>query len=502
MSAQNTAVTGIPDGDTPFTLGVASGDPEPGSVVLWTRLAPDPYTPGGGLPTCGAIPVGWQIADDEHFASVRQQGVFDAPAADGHSVHVDVRGLDADRPYFYRFRTGPWISPTGRTRTAPLPGATLTARRFGLADCAQYRDGYYTAYAHLAAEDIDAVLFVGDYVYEYPIDAQGGARRLTGAPLPDFLNHTTRTLDDYRVRHALFKSDPDLQAAHAAHPWYVTWDDHEVENNYAGDVSQHADPVPVFRARRAAAYRAYWENMPLREAQRPTGPDMRLYRRFCYGRLAQLDVLDTRQYRSDQAYGDGWQYPGPQSEDPSRTMTGAAQERWLLDGLRASTATWNLLVQQVAFSRRANSTAAHSRVSMDTWDGYPAARARVLAGAEQAGLDGLVVLSGDAHVHHAFDVLRDFHDPGSPTAAVEFLASSVSSGSDGADRPRDWAVMTDANPHMRFYNGRRGYVILTLTPERVRADFRTLPYVTRPGAPVGTAASFVSEIGRPGLVRA
>lgn len=486
--------------DNPFTLGVASGDPLPDSVVLWTRLAPRPYEVGNGLPADGAVDVQWELASDESFRQVVQRGTVPAPAADNHTVHLDVRGLAPAATYWYRFRAGQWFSPVGRTRTAPAADASVTGgARFGLLSCQQYDEGYYTALAHLAAEDLDAVFFVGDYIYENAINAQAGARNYTDRTLPDFFAHWTWSLDDYRLRYALGKSDPDLQAAHAAHPWYVTWDDHEVENNYAGDISQNNDPVDVFRTRRAAAYRAYWENMPLREACRPNGPDALLYRRFQYGRLAQFDILDTRQYRSDQAYGDGWQYPGPESDDPARTLTGDEQERWLLDGFRASTARWNVIPQQVAFSRRKNTTADRSTLSMDAWDGYPASRERVLAGVRQAGIANLAVLSGDVHVHYAMDIKEDWDDPGSRTLGVEVVGTSVSSGFDGDEHPDDWNLMLAANPHMKYYDGRRGYAVVSLDDTHLQADYRTLTGVLTPGAPVSTAARFVSEAGAPGF---
>ncbi|MGK5547635.1 alkaline phosphatase D family protein [Streptomyces sp. URMC 127] len=490
-----------PLSENPFTLGVASGDPLPDSVVLWTRLAPRPHEPGNGLPAEGSIDVRWELAEDDTFRRVVQSGTPPAPAADNHTVHLDLRGLEPDRVYWYRFRADRWISPTGRTRTAPRPDAAVAAARFGLISCQQFDEGYYTALGHLAREDLDAVFFVGDYIYENAINAQGGARKLAD-PLPPFYDHWTITLDDYRQRYALYKSDPELQAAHAAHPWYVTWDDHEVANNYAGDISQDNDPVDRFRARRAAAYRAYWENMPLRRPQRPDGPDMNLYRRFSYGRLAQFDVLDTRQYRSDQAYGDGWHTPGPESRDPARTITGDAQERWLLDGFHASTATWNVVAQQVALSQHKETPDDDARVSMDTWDGYSASRDRVLAGVEQAGVRNLVVLTGDDHVHFAYDIKKDFDDPDSATLGVELLGTSVSSGFDGEERPSDWETTLAANPHLKYYDARRGYVVVTLDPQQVRGDFRTVTKVTTPGAPITTAATFVSEAGRPGLQQA
>ncbi|MFE0188828.1 alkaline phosphatase D family protein [Streptomyces sp. NPDC058989] len=484
--------------ENPFTLGVASGDPQPGSVVLWTRLAPRPYESGGGMPNA-RVTVRWEVAYDERFTRLAGRGRADAHPEFNHSVHIEPTGLAPDRVYYYRFRAGSWISPVGRTRTAPARGARISALKLAAVSCQAYHDGYFTAYRHLAQEDLDVVFHLGDYLYEYPVGATGGARNYTDRKLPALFNRETVTLEDYRLRYALYRSDPDLQAAHAAHPFVVTWDDHEVENNYASDISEDNLPPAEFLVRRAAAYRAYWENQPLRRPQRPNGPDARLYRRLQFGQLAQFDILDTRQYRSDQAYGDGWHTPGPESEDPGRTLTGAAQERWLIDGWRQSTARWNVVPQQVTFSERRNATGPGYQVSMDAWDGYAASRARVLAGAESAGVDNLVVLTGDVHVHYAFDIKKDFKDPASRTAGVEFVTTSIASGKDGADKPANWATYMAANPHLKFYNGRRGYVTVTLDQDTARADYRTVSAVTTPGAPVATAASFVSEAGDPGL---
>ncbi|MER7163395.1 alkaline phosphatase D family protein [Streptomyces lydicus] len=485
--------------ENPFTLGVASGDPQPGSVVLWTRLAPRPYEPSGGGMPHARVTVRWEVAYDEHFTRLAGRGRAEAHPEFNHSVHIEPTGLAPDRVYYYRFRAGSWISPVGRTRTAPARSARLSQLKLAAVSCQAYHDGYFTAYRHLAQEDLDVVFHLGDYLYEYPVGAHGGARAYTDRTLPALFDRETVTLEDYRLRYALYKSDPDLQAAHAAHPFIVTWDDHEVENNYASDISEDALPPAEFLIRRAAAYRAYWENQPLRRPQRPDGPDARLYRRLQYGRLAQFDILDTRQYRSDQAYGDGWHTPGPESEDPRRTLTGATQERWLIDGWRQSTARWNVLPQQVTFAERRNATGPGYQVSMDAWDGYPASRERVLAGAEAAGVDNLVVLTGDVHVHYAFDIKRDFTDPGSRTAGVEFVTTSISSGKNGADKPANWETYLAANPHMKFYNGRRGYLTVTLDEATARGDYRTVSAVTTPGAPVRTAASFVTEAGDPGL---
>ncbi|MEV6328625.1 alkaline phosphatase D family protein [Streptomyces sp. NPDC051909] len=485
--------------ENPFTLGVASGDPQPGSALLWTRLAPRPYETGGGLPADARVTVTWELAHDERFRRGLRRGTALAHPEFDHTVHVEADGLAPGRDYFYRFLVGDWSSPVGRTRTAPAPGARPTSLTFAAVSCQAYHDGYFTAYRHLADEDLDVVFHLGDYLYEYAVNATGGARAYTDRRLPDVFDRETLTLEDYRLRYALYKTDPDLRAAHAAHPFAVTWDDHETENNYAGGIPENGVPPEEFLIRRAAAYRAYWENLPLRRPQRPAGPDMRLYRRLRFGRLAQFDILDTRQYRSDQAYGDGWRTPGPESEDPARTLTGATQERWLLDGWQASRATWNIVPQQVVFSERRNLPTAAYKLSMDSWDGYPASRRRILAGAEAAGVENLMVLTGDVHVAYGLDIKADFRDPSSRTVGTELVATSVSSGKNGSERPANYDNLTRANPHMRFYDGRRGYVTVALGEDSARADFRTVSAVTTPGAPVTTAASFVTEAGSPGL---
>ncbi|WP_327269725.1 alkaline phosphatase D family protein [Streptomyces sp. NBC_01218] len=487
--------------DDPFTLGVASGDPLPDSLLLWTRLAPRPYETGGGLPAA-RVRVGWELAHDERFRRVVRRGTVTAHPEFAHSVRTEVRGLEAGRTFYYRFRTGGWTSETGRTRTAPDPHARNRAVRLAAVSCQAYHDGYFTAYRHLAAEDVDAVFHLGDYLYEYAVTPTGGARAYTDRVLPDLFDRETLTLDDYRSRYALYKSDPDLRAAHAAHPFVVTWDDHETENNYAGDVPENSVPAEEFLLRRAAAYRAYWENQPLRTPQRPTGPDMRLYRRLRFGRLAQFDILDTRQYRSDQAYGDGWKVPGPESEDPARTLTGATQERWLIDGWRTSRATWNVVPQQVTFAQRRDVPTDAYKLSMDSWDGYPASRQRVLDGAESAGVENLLVLTGDVHVAYGFDLKKDFDDPASRTVGTEIVTTSVTSGKNGSVKPANWNNQMAANGHLKFYDGRRGYALVSLEGDHARADFRAVDAVTTPGAPVRTAGSFVTEAGNPGLTPA
>ncbi|MFE6409090.1 alkaline phosphatase D family protein [Streptomyces sp. NPDC057837] len=484
--------------DDPFTLGVASGDPLPDSVLLWTRLAPQPFAEDGGLGQQRVV-VYWEVALDEWFGFVEHRGVATAHPEYAHSVHVDVKGLMPDSEYYYRFRVGAWISPTGRTRTAPAADSNTDGMRLAAVACQAYQDGYYTAYRHLAEEDVHVVFHLGDYLYEYAVDSAGGARRYTDRKLPDVFNRETTTLADYRLRYSLYKTDPDLQAAHAQHPFVVTWDDHEVENNYAGAIDEKGGAQDQFLVRRAAAYRAYWENQPLRAEQLPQGPDARLYRRLAWGSLAQFDILDTRQYRTDQAYNDRPHAPGAESDDPARTLTGEAQERWLLDGWRASGALWKVMPQQVCFSQRKFDLTAPARVSMDAWDGYRASRARVMAGAKAAGVANWMVLTGDVHVGYAFDIKEDFDDPASRTVGTEFTCTSIASGGDGTEKPSDWETYMKANPHMKYFDGRRGYVRVELGQENAQVDFRTVSAITKPGGTIATTASFVTEVGSPGL---
>ncbi|MET4921774.1 alkaline phosphatase D family protein [Streptomyces sp. PSRA5] len=482
----------------PFTLGVASGDPHPDTALLWTRLAPEPYTADSGLPA-ERVEVEWEVAHDERFTLIVRSGTATAHPEFHHSVRVEVPGLSADRFYHYRFRVGTWISPVGRTRTAPAAGALITRLKFATLSCQAYYHGYFTAYKHLAAEDLDVVVHLGDYLYEYAVTAEGGSRKYTDRTLPAHYNSETVTLEDYRLRYGLYKSDPDLMAAHAAHPFVVTWDDHETENNYADETPENDVPPEEFLLRRAAAYRAYWENQPLRAPQQPYGPDMRLYRRLHFGQLAQFDILDTRQYRSNQVQGANWQVPGAESKDPGRTMTGETQERWLLNGWQSSKATWNLLAQQVTFAQRRDRPGAGFKLSMDAWDGYTASRERVLDGAKAAGLDNLMVLTGDVHVGYGFDLKADFDDPKSRVVGTEIATTSVSSGMDGAEKPSNWSNLTSANPHMKYYDGRRGYTTFTLARDRATVTFNTLTAVTKPGSALTRAASFVTEAGNPGL---
>ncbi|WP_460415705.1 alkaline phosphatase D family protein [Planifilum fimeticola] len=480
----------------PFTLGVASGDPMPDSVVLWTRLAPDPLN-GGGMPPRD-IPVRWEVAADEGFRRIVQSGTAYARSDLAHSVHVEVSGLQPDRQYFYRFKAGSELSPVGRTKTLPAPDAAVPVFTFAFASCQHFEHGYYTAYRRMAEEDLDLILHLGDYIYEH-----GTGEYLS--PSGNVRSHNSRkpqTLEEYRNRHALYKTDPELQKAHAAFPWVVVWDDHEVENNYAGTVPQGEEERRDFIRRRTAAYRAYYEHMPLRSRFMPRQGGIQLYRRFRCGNLADFHVLDTRQYRDDQANGDGWKPPSRESTEPNRTLLGAEQERWLLKGLERSEAQWNVIAQQVFFSKKDVRIGDGELLNMDSWDGYPANRDRILKFITHKGISNLVVLTGDVHSNWANEIKADFDRPDSPTVGVEFVGTSITSDGDGFDTRSDIRRILAENPHIKFFNGQRGYVRCTVTPDTWRTDYRVLPYVSRPDAPITTRATFVVENGRPGLRRA
>ncbi|WIM96505.1 alkaline phosphatase D family protein [Actinoplanes oblitus] len=479
----------------PFTLGVASGDPEQDGFVLWTRLATTPLADDGlgGMPD-RTIRVHWELAADERFRRVVRRGSVAARPESAHAVHVELQGLLPGREYFYRFHAERYTSPVGRTRTAPPWWATGGSLAMSFVSCSQYEHGYFTAYRRLAEDEPELILHLGDYQYEYQA---GTYVAPTGNPR-DHQGPETVTLANYRQRHAQYKTDPDLQAAHAVAPWAVVFDDHEVENNWADEVPEQPDPN--FLARRAAAFQAYYENMPLRRTSIPRGIDMQLYRRIRWGRLANFHLLDTRQFRDDQGCGDGYK-DCPAAVDPARSITGAEQEAWLLDGFHRSTARWDILGQQVFFGQRDNNAGPQKVLSMDSWDGYQASRQRITQGWVDAHVRNPVVLTGDVHAHWADELKLDYDDPTSKTVGTELVCSSITSTGDGADVPSGTHPWAAWNPHLKFYNNQRGYVRTRITPDSLTADFVVLPYVSTPGAPAHTRASFAIEDRVPGLTK-
>jgi len=484
----------VPAGDYPFTLGVASGMPRSDSVVLWTRLAPHPHAAAGGLPA-RAFAVRWELAEDEGFSRGLRSGDVTALPEHAHSVHVEVGGLASGARFFYRFLAGGMASPIGRTRTAPAIDADVARLRLALASCQHYEQGAFVAHRELAARDLDFVLFVGDYIYEsthprYRIRPHEG-------PVP-------QTLDDYRARHATYKLDADLQAAHAAHPWVLTWDDHEVENDYAGELSPSGLDVQAFLRRRSAAYKAYFEHMPLSPALLPSGPSMRIHDRFLWGRLAELWTLDNRQYRDVQSCADARGAGGrvvtgcDDLGSPSRSMWGAAQERWLAGGLAASQRRWKVLGQGTQISPAGVATNTGRRIYTDGWDGYPAARERLLRGIADARIANVLCLGGDVHRHVAAQLRVRANDPSSPIVASEFVCSSVTSH--GVSEATMTAIRAGNPDIVHGRSDERGYALVDITREAASCDFRGTPFPALAGARLASQAICTVEAGRAGVV--
>jgi len=477
----------------PYTLGVASGCPSPDGIVLWTRLAPDP-TNGGGM-TPESMQVRWEVARDERFNDIAQRGDANAIPALAHSVHVELRGLEPDRTYWYRFHAGGATSPVGRTRTAPAAKADHRRLKFAFASCQQYEQGYFGAYRHMAAEDVDLVVFLGDYIYE----SSWGRNHVRKHGAPE-----ATTLAGYRDRHALYKTDADLQRMHALVPWLMTWDDHEVDNDYAADQGEYLEAD--FIKRRAAAYQAYYEHMPLPRTMLPNGPDMRIYARFGYGRLALFHVLDDRQYRHIQVCPTPKRGGGsnvvmdakcPERQDPKRSLLGYAQEQWLHEGLDHSTARWNVLAQQTLMAQLDRLPGPGSTHWTDAWDGYPAARRRLMDFVAERKPGNPLVIGGDVHSHWVNDLKQDFDRPDSPTVATEFCGTSITSQAWAQER--NLALLPD-NPHVRYCSSeKRGYVVMELTPKQCRATLRGIDNEKRRDTGISTQANFVVEDGRPGV---
>ncbi|MBX9627898.1 MAG: alkaline phosphatase D family protein [Gemmataceae bacterium] len=489
----------------PFTLGVASGDPDATSVVLWTRLAPKPLDPDGGLKP-EVIPVAWEVADDEGMTKVVASGTAAATPQLGHSVHAEAKGLAPDRWYFYRFRAGDAVSPVGRTRTLPAADASPDKLRFAFASCQHYEHGLFTAYEHMAKDDLDLVVHLGDYIYEYPHRENAKQKLVRKHAGPT--DGKIKTLDDYRNRHAQYRADPLLHRMHARCPWLVTWDDHEFDNNYANDVQEEqpkgkpqADPV-AFLEQRAAAYQAYYEFMPLRPRSLPRGPDLRLYRKASFGRLAELLVLDTRQYRTDQPNGDRLSPLDPDALNPKNTLLGRDQRGWLEASLLTSPATWNVLAQQVMMAMVEVNYGGRSGYSMDQWPGYAHERMALAEFLRTRRVPNPVVLTGDIHSNWVNDLRVDDRKAEAPVVATEFVGTSISTGGNGAKEPKGVDALLAANPAVKFHNRERGYVRCSVTPTSWTTDYVVVEDVTAPGAAALTRASFAVEAGKPGAVRA
>jgi alkaline phosphatase D len=488
----------------PFTLGVASGSPTHDSVVLWTRLL-STIVLGNG-----AVIVRWEVAHDEKFTRIVQSGQTQATSELAHSVHVEVAGLEPDRWYFYRFMAGDAVSAVGRTRTFPAPDAKVNKLRLAYASCQRWEHGYFSAYRHMRDENLDAVMFLGDYIYEYP-----GAVNAVRTPPGGWVT----TLDDYRQRYALHKGDADLQAMHAACPWLVTWDDHEVQNDYAGlqaGYTNAAEPALAdnFAARRAAAYQAFYEHMPVRASVLTqalqglaAGAEMRIYNRVNYGQLATFHMLDARQYKDPQPctkegrLGSSTFDPATCVEwpAPARTMLGAGQEAWLageFNQARKDANHWNVLGQQSLFGQRDFAKGPERLMWNDGWDGYPAGRTRLTDSLRKNAVANAVLLGGDVHENWVGHVKADYANVKSASIGVEFCGTSVTSRSNNATRAKvdEWL---GENPHFLFADNKaKGYGVCEFTPAKLTTTLRVVDDVTRKDAKIETLASFGVQAGR------
>jgi alkaline phosphatase D len=473
----------------PFSLGVASGDPSYDCVVIWTRLAPKPLE-GGGMPS-EIVDAQWEVAEDDAMKNVVRWGSATATPQLAHSVHVEVDGLKPDRWYWYRFACGDATSPIGRTRTMPLPTTSPEQVRFAFASCQHYEQGLYTAYEHMARDELDFVIHLGDYIYE-------------GAPKDKLVRkHVGRrlaTLEDYRTRHSQYRSDPLLAGMHARCPWIVTWDDHDVENNYAADRSERKGVDPAdFLEQRAGAYQAYYEMFPLRQRSLPRGPDMQLYRNVSFGRLANFQVLDVRQYRSPLPNGGKASDLNDQALNRENTMLGAKQAAWLKSGLLQSTARWNVIAQQLMMGMVDVAGGDERRYSMDQWPGYAHERMKLVDFMAERRIPNPVVLTGDIHSNWANELRVDDRKPEMPIVGSEFVGTSICSGGNGSKTVKDLDRLQGENPCVKFHNRERGYVRCIVSAKTWRSDYQVVDDVEKPGGSLATRASLVVEAGQAGI---
>lgn len=473
--------------DFPFLLGVASGDPWSTSVLLWTRLTTDIHA---SKVSQNPVPVDWQVAHDDRFTRIVAHGTTEALPEEAHSVHQEVFGLEPDRWYYYRFRAGGHISPVGRTRTAPPLGSTRPAS-FVSASCQSMPSGFYTAHRRIVEADVDFVAFLGDWIYEVADSTYPNRVREHG----DF---EPVSVDEYRTRHALYRSDEDIMLSSAALPFVALFDDHEVANDWGGDQDPD-DPAAgeAFVQRRTAAFQAFYEHMPLRPSAKPEGGSIAINRTLHWGSTLDLHLVDTRQHRDEQACGVWRSRDCDQRDAPDRQMIGEEATENLYARLGGSTTYWQSLAQQVAFTMfDYDKDGLGPEYTMDQWDGYTAQRSDILRFVADRDIRNLVVLSGDAHTHIAADLTMDMADPDDPVLSSDLVCTSITSGGDG----NSGGYTADAdNPHLRFNNWQRGFIRHDVDIDTWHCDFKVVEYVSEPGAQLSSAARFVIENGRPGL---
>ncbi|MDX2143473.1 MAG: alkaline phosphatase D family protein [Rhodospirillaceae bacterium] len=478
----------------PFQLGVASGDPVPDGFVIWTRLAPDPYDPKA-LPD-EAIPVGWEVAEDDKFRKIVRRGNVYARPELAHSVHVELHGLEQGRDYFYRFVCGEARSAVGRALTPPMPGTPTDRLKLALASCQHYDQGYFTAYRDMIAQDPSLIVHVGDYIYEI-----SWGQTIRHSPIADAV-----TLADYRLMHAVYKLDPDLQAAHRHCPWIFTWDDHEVDNDYSALTPEDDTPPAAFAQRRSAAYQAFYEHMPLRAMAAPSvGGNVQMFQRLNFGDLVEFSVLDLRQYRSAQPCREPGLKVGRVADaavcadfdDPNRTMLGAVQENWFRMNFGRTGARWNCIVQSLMMMNFDQVPGEGRGAYTDNWGAYGAARRKIVDLIIQRGYKNVVSLGGDIHSYFAGDVVLDENDPKSAPVIAEFVGTSITSESYNT---KLFDSLMPENPNIKYVNDRhRGYVMCDIDREVWRVDFRIVEDVRVRTPAFRSLAKFTVENGNPGV---
>ncbi|MED5448409.1 MAG: alkaline phosphatase D family protein, partial [Planctomycetota bacterium] len=436
----------------------------------------------------------YEIATDETMKTVVKRGRTVATPQLGHSVHVELRGLKPNRWYWYRFTAGDAQSRIGRARTTPWNLVLPRELNFAFVSCQHYEYGLFTGFEHMAKEKLDLVVHLGDYIYEYA-GADGRIRKHTGPEIT--------TLDHYRNRYGQYQADPQLQAAHAHCPWLVTWDDHEFDNDYATFHSEEPGVKAVeFMKRRANAYQAYYEHMPLRRSSFPSGPFMQLYRRVRFGRLADFAILDTRQHRTPQANGNGLKPLAGEALSPKATILGGKQEAWLRRKWLESKAEWNVMAQQVLMARVDRLPGPPEGFPMDKWAGYEVCRQRVMQSMADLKVPNPVVLTGDIHSNWVCDLPLDYEKPDKTVIGTEFVCTSISSGGNGPEKLEYTDGMIAENPWVKLHNAERGYVRCRVTPEQWTTDFQVVEDVTKPGGKLVTRHTYVVESGQPGAQKA
>ena len=520
VSLTSDAEAAAAPGNHYFKHGVASGDPHPTSVILWTRVTPTPEaTPGSGKGP--RVSVRWQVAKDRGFTEIVAKGSFATSAVRDHTVKLEAKGLRPRTTYYYRFLYKGVASRVGRTKTAPATHSNPRNLRFGVVSCANLPGGYFSAYRHLARrDDLDAVLHLGDYLYEYGAGEYGEVRK----PVPA---HEMVSLSDYRRRHAQYKQDPDLQALHAKNPFIVTWDDHEVANDAWRKGAENHDPKTEgdYLARRRRAQRVYDEWMPVRMGDAAAlGDGTRLFRRLRFGNLAELSMLDLRTYRSEQAKIAASPAPSPDGtvSDPKRTITGDAQMRWLKESLQQNRAQWKLvgnpvMIAPVVFPPLPNDlTKAVNDVTgllpedgapynVDQWDGYTADRHEVLNHLADHKVRNTVFLTGDIHSAWACDLPLDagtYPTEAGRSVATELVCTSITSDNLNditgtaparSSIPVEAAIQAN-NRHVKYLNfDDHGFSVLDVTPARTQMDYYVISDKTDPNATVSWTASWATD---------